>query len=294
MLPLEGPYAPAVLRFHVSFPDDYPTLPPVLTFISDVFHPLVTPQTTHTYTTGASETDTVSATDDERLPPGGFSLRHGFPHWLERGRESAASSRRVSESLSQLQHQSPRPSHVESKLDRLLSPSRVPPGGKGYPGPSENGEYTPIVEVLEYVKSALIDEAILDSIPLEAAANSGAYHAWRAHRAELQLTTRALSPQASSPASKSVSREKSGLLGGHSSNVPIASKARLPGEWNWTGVWEERVKKCTQNSLSEPVLFGSASGSIDMVYHSQCSAEDEKLMLGRSVSLTWTMMRWGR
>jgi len=209
----------------------------------------------------------VSATDDERLPPGGFSLRHGFPHWFERSGESAASSRRVSESVPQSQSQSPRPSVVESRLNRLLSPSRVPPGGRGYSGASENGSYTPIVEVLEYIKSALTDEAILDSIPLEAAANSGAYHAWRAHRAEPPLTRRSFSPQVSSPASRSGSRERTGLLGGRPSNGPVASKARLPGEWNWTGVWEERVKKGTQNSLSEHILFGTATGSVDMVGH---------------------------
>src|SRR3954468_18567199 len=91
-----GPYAPAVLRFQISFPATYPTLPPLVTFSTDVFHPLLTPLTTYTYTTGSSDTDTVSATDEERLPPGGFSLRHGFPQWFGRARRSAASSRNVS------------------------------------------------------------------------------------------------------------------------------------------------------------------------------------------------------
>src|SRR5436190_18841862 len=99
---LSGPYASAILRFQVRFPPSYPDLPPLVTFNTDIFHPLLVPLTTYTFTTGSSDTDTVSATDEERLPPGGFSLRHGFPHWFGRARRSAtnsaASSRNVSES----------------------------------------------------------------------------------------------------------------------------------------------------------------------------------------------------
>jgi hypothetical protein len=35
---------------------------------------------------------------------------------------------------------------------------------------------------------------------------------------------------------------------------------RKPGEWNWEGVWEERVKRGVQASLSEAVLFGQGQG----------------------------------
>ena len=38
------------------------------------------------------------------------------------------------------------------------------------------------VEVLRYVRSAFTDDMVLDSVPLEAAGNPGAWHAWRAHR----------------------------------------------------------------------------------------------------------------
>lgn len=81
----KGAYAPAVLRFQIHFPESYPQLPPLITFASDIFHPLVTPLTTYMYTTDIQDNGTVSATDDERLPPGGFSLRHGFPDWFGRG-----------------------------------------------------------------------------------------------------------------------------------------------------------------------------------------------------------------
>jgi hypothetical protein len=41
---LTGYYADAVLKFTVQFPADYPSRPPVVHFLSDVFHPLIGPQ----------------------------------------------------------------------------------------------------------------------------------------------------------------------------------------------------------------------------------------------------------
>src|SRR5699024_3148272 len=76
-------------------------LPPLVTFTTDIFHPLLVPLTTYTFTTGSDDaTDTVSATDEERLPPGGFSLRHGFPHWFGRAKKSAANSATSSRNVS--------------------------------------------------------------------------------------------------------------------------------------------------------------------------------------------------
>ncbi|KAL5118926.1 hypothetical protein ACEQ8H_003249 [Pleosporales sp. CAS-2024a] len=207
-----GPYAPAVLRFHISFPPTYPALPPLVTFSSDVFHPLLTPLTTYTYTytTGSSDSDTVSASDDERLPPGGFSLRHGFPHWFRRAQPSAPTSRDVSGST------------VSSSTARHAA----------NPAPAED---VSIVKILDYIRSAFSDESLLDSLPLEAAANPGAYHAWQTYRAPPPSTE-----------STPTDLTDSGTLG----------RNRRPGEWNWEGVWEERVKKAVKASLSEPVLFG--------------------------------------
>src|SRR3569833_2650653 len=42
-----GPYATAILRFQISFPDTYPDLPPLVTFSTDMFHTLITPLTTY-------------------------------------------------------------------------------------------------------------------------------------------------------------------------------------------------------------------------------------------------------
>lgn len=89
-------------------------------------------------------------------------------------------------------------------------------------------------EVLSYIRSTFDDESVLDSVPLEAAGNPGAWHAWRTHR------------------------------GNHA--LPEGEpSARKPGEWNWEGVWEERVKKGITASLSEQVLFGGQGGTDDTV-----------------------------
>ena len=253
----EGPYSPAVLRFQISFPPTYPTLPPLVTFSTDVFHPLLTPLTTYTYTTGSSDTDTVSATDEERLPPGGFSLRHGFPHWFGRARRSAASSRNVSGSGVGTPSRSQTPVTSEPKVNTITSPvlSYIP---------TNTGGDISVAAILQYIQSTFSDESILDSIPLEAAANPGAYHAWRTYRAEILRSQ--LPPSPNSPSAESqTSSVGVPSTGSRTSEGSVIGRTRRPGEWNWEGVWEERVKKAIKASLSEPVLYGGIGGGEDVV-----------------------------
>lgn len=221
-----------------------------MTFSTDVFHPLLTPLTTYTYTTGSSDTDTVSATDEERLPPGGFSLRHGFPQWFGRARRSAASSRNVSGSGvgSPVRSYTPGPTEARDPVPSSAEISTI--------STAASNEIT-IVRVLEYIRSTFSDEAVLDSIPLEAAANSGAYHAWRTYRAGILL----LQSSPNSPTSDTPSGS------GKASDSATLGRNRRPGEWNWEGVWEERVKKAVRASLSEPVLFGGGTAGEDIVRH---------------------------
>lgn len=247
-----GPYAPAVLRFQISFPASYPTLPPLVTFSTDVFHPLLTPLTTYTYTTGSSDTDTVSATDEERLPPGGFSLRHGFPQWFGRARRSAASSRNVSGSGVGSPTQSHTPVAPEPR-DAAIGAAEL--GSLT----AVAGKDASIVTVLEYIRSTFCEEVVLDSIPLEAAANPGAYHAWRTYRAS------SLEPE-SSPSHNASASDSQSSATGRATEGSTLGRNRRPGQWNWEGVWEERVKKAVKASLSEPVLFGGGAGE-DIVCH---------------------------
>lgn len=220
-----------ILRFRIAFPSRYPTVPPLVTFSTEIFHPLVTPWTTYTHTTGAIDDDTVSATDDERLPPGGFTLRHGFPHWFARNQKSAASSR--------------------------------DPSTSGASGLLKSCVDTPVAEVLNYIRSTFDDEEVLNSIPLEAAANSGAYHAWQCR--------------------KTYDGGAEPLFRRQVKDVSDTG-ARRPGQWSWEGVWEERVKRGMQASLSEAVLFGS--GGDDMV--SSVSSEIIECSGVHSVALNLT------
>jgi hypothetical protein len=205
-----------------------------VTFSTDVFHPLLTPLTTYTYTTGSSDTATVSATDDERLPPGGFSLRHGFPDWFGRANRSAPSSRNVSGSAA-------------GSLESTADVTDVTNAVTAAPDAATTPKHVSVVSILEYMRSTFNEESVLDSVPLEAAANPGAYHAWQAYRAPI---LQALQPL-HSPASPASERSADG---------PALGRNRRPGEWNWEGVWEERVKKAIRASLSEPVLFGAGAG----------------------------------
>ncbi|TDZ26468.1 Protein crossbronx-like protein [Colletotrichum orbiculare MAFF 240422] len=258
-----GPYATAILRFQISFPDTYPRLPPLVTFSTDMFHPLITPLTTYMYTTDIQDNGTVSATDAERLPPGGFSLRHGFPAWFGRGSRSAAPSRQVSG-----QQQPPATPARATSGSAATTPSSkaTPPGGRpGYLDTSRREVST--YEVLRYIRSTFDDESVLDSVPLEAAGNPGAWHAWKTRQRQAGKAS-AVDEGAAEP------KERGGEGGEDEAKEvapepiapgPAGTAPKHPGEWNWEGVWEDRVEKNITASLSEAVLYGAVGGGDDLI-----------------------------
>ncbi|KAI5273031.1 hypothetical protein E4T47_03794 [Aureobasidium subglaciale] len=215
----QGPYTPAILNFSLLLAADKP---PTITISTDIFHPLVTPLTTYTYTTSDTGADTVHATDDERLPPGGFSLRHGFPQWFGRNKPKPTSQVATTED-------------VTSVVERS----------------QQSYGHLAIVQILFYMRSTFDTAEVLDRVPLEAAGNPGAWHAWQTHRARVIGSTLlpATPEDGKSPASPTLRQQPGG--------------ARRPGQWNWEGVWEERVKKGVQASISQHTLFGNISASND-------------------------------
>ncbi|KAK4231419.1 hypothetical protein QBC38DRAFT_506820 [Podospora fimiseda] len=275
-----GPYASAILRFQISFPDAYPALPPLVTFSTDMFHPLITPLTTYMYTTDVQEGGTVSATDEERLPPGGFSLRHGFPGWFGRG---ARRREREREDITPLPPLPLRRGSAAAGMGGIMTPP-LPPRPTGQDG--GHGGSTVVVaavgstpgsvgsnndgtaaglnktrrevstyEVLGYIRSTFDDADMLDSVPLEAAGNPGAWHAWRSHRRALERRAAASPPPSEVGGSMNVSAVAS----------PSVSTEKRPEEWNWEGVWQERVKRGIATSLSEAVLFGGVGMTDDVI-----------------------------
>ncbi|KAI1365482.1 ubiquitin-conjugating enzyme/RWD-like protein [Xylaria arbuscula] len=233
----DGPYAPAVMRFQISFPDSYPKLPPLVTFSTDMFHPLITPLSTYMYSTDVQDNGTVSATDEERLPPGGFSLRHGFPDWFGRqGRKAAEGRQAGGDQTARLTpHRPPPPADLSSGGTPTSSRNSAIGQSPGFL--ERRKEEISVFAILLYIRSTFDDENVLDTIPLEAAGNPGAWHAWRTHRVE---------------------------KGKEFGSLP-SSADRNPGEWNWEGVWEERVKKGISTCLSESVMYGSAGTADDVI-----------------------------
>lgn len=257
-----GPYVSAILRFQISFPSNYPLVPPLITFSSDIFHPLVTPLTTYTYTTGSLISDPVSATDEERLPPGGFSLRFGFPHWFGRAEKttvaSSASSRNASGSHSNSSHAS-----VGLGINNLQDFSRSqitqfqrlqPRSVSSQAMRDPSGTRTSIIEILEYLKSSFDDESTLDALPIEASGNPGAWNAWQAYR---KHSLSGLQIKIGSSDSARPSKQDAGST--------MASNRKQPEAWSWDGVWEERVQKGVDASISDSVLYGNPDGGDDLV-----------------------------
>lgn len=119
------------------------------------------------------------------------------------------------------------------------------------------GSPTGIIEVLEYLKSAFDNDATLDALPLEAAGNPGAWNAWQAHRKSI---LRDSPTDADNPAHATSSKQ--------STKPESVIYAKQPDEWSWDGVWEERVRKGIDASISDPVLYGNLSGGDDLVRRS--------------------------
>ncbi|KAF4988941.1 hypothetical protein FGRMN_9455 [Fusarium graminum] len=244
----KGPYCPAILRFQISFPDTYPLFPPLVVFSTDMFHPLITPLTTYMYTTDIQESGTVSASDQERLPPGGFSLRHGFPDWFGRGRRSMVDAKHSSEQQLAISGSSTTPTSAAASAQRLPPYMRTDQKSVSAYG------------ILHYIRSAFDDEEVLDSVPLAAAGNPGAWHAWRTHR---KATGKLIDDD--SPSGKQESTEDNRPSVETTKAVSSTAAPIRPGEWNWDGVWEARVKKNVAASLSEPVLYGETKTADDLI-----------------------------
>ncbi|GAO18132.1 hypothetical protein UVI_02036850 [Ustilaginoidea virens] len=250
----------------MSFPDTYPASPPLILFSTDMFHPLICPLTTYMYTTDVQEHGEAGAADRERLPPGGFSLRHGYPAWFgQRAGTPDASTARQGGRAAAAPGSGPRARGAqagssappdESSSDDSSSSSNTPRDwGAGKASASVAG-------ILGYVRSAFDTAEVLDAVPLAAAGNPGAWHAWRTHRR--REAARADAGHAS-PAADNDGGGEQAPPPPPTPPPPPGAGAREPGEWNWDGVWEARVKKGVAASLSESVLYSGSGVADDMI-----------------------------
>ncbi len=132
-----------------------------------------------------------------------------------------------------------------------------------------------IIEILRYIRSAFADAAVLDSLPLDAAGNPGAWHAWRAHRRQPKQRSSSSSLERSADARTEDGRDDVGMSDSlrQSRNTSIGV-ANQPGDWNWEGVWEKRVRRGIEASQSEAVLYGNAKGGDELVRPCGCMLEE--------------------
>jgi hypothetical protein len=128
------------------------------------------------------------------------------------------------------------------------------------------GKPVPVAVLLNYIRSTFDDENVLDSLPLEAAGNPSAWHAWKAHRRE----------------------NGESATGNFKRGSP---QARLPGDWHWDGIWAKRVQYEIEASHSDQMLFGNAArGATDeMVCMLRLPIWLCTEAAGRYAFLVWTM-----
>lgn len=217
-----GAYSSAVLRFEILFPSAYPQSPPLIIFSTEIFHPLLVPLTTYSFSGATDPSATCSASEAERLPPGSFSLKHGFPDWLpglERGRSNVRSTNDDQDPISNVETLSSE--DEASKQSNFQTPQT-----------KQRGQ-SPLIKLLKYMKAAFEDSELLDTINLEAAGNASAWHAWRTHRGIAK-------------------RDASSA-----NSMSSPSSSRNPADWNWDGLWEARVSNGIDESISDGLLFGS-------------------------------------
>lgn len=202
----------------------------------------------------------MSATDEERLPPGGFSLRHGFPHWFGRDKRNDTGSNASvgASSVRGSDHEGETPDTVskDGSVHKDVEPSSPKPQSKiDSDGTEEKRidtsgsqrgdkvQSVPVSILLDYIRSTFDDETVLDSLPLEAAGNPSAWHAWKAHRKDSGNSSLGYDAKRGSP------------------------QTRLPGDWHWDGIWAKRVQHEVEASHSDSTLFGNSArgGTEEMV-----------------------------
>ncbi|UKZ47400.1 hypothetical protein TrVGV298_001618 [Trichoderma virens] len=242
-----GPYAPAVLRFQILFPDAYPRAPPLVTFSTDIFHPLITPLTTHI-------------------------LEHGFPEWFGGSERLAAGSRHGSR---ERRGASPSASSTKSAKSTGDKPPLVPPKDDVPRYMQTDRRTISTYSLLKYIRNTFVKGEVLDTVPLAAAGNPGAWHAWRTHRRKQRkaldenIKSNRLSRLSilSDLQPKGDASEQGDAIASDARSIASQSTmAREPGEWNWDGVWEDRVKKGVASTLTESVLYGASGISDDMIH----------------------------
>ena len=199
----------------------------------------------------------MSAADHERLPPGGFSLKQGFPDWFPQKSKVAAST----QSLPDESQTPPRPPPKDDQpTAKSVSAALVSLQDSAIP----TGRSVSMYEVLRYMRSTFDDEAVLDAVQLSSSGNPGAWHAWRTHRVDNGHVFAKEEGTTEVPGDTQKDVDSAVPATPAPAAAPSGPAVRH-GEWNWQGVWEERVKRGISASLTESALYGGTGTSEDAV-----------------------------
>ena len=165
-------------------------------------------------------------------------LKEGFPEWFDHVGKASDEAGRLQKGEQPAESQS-----AEGQQDT--------PAAAALPDSPPH-----IVKVLQYLRLVFSAPEIVDGVPLSSAANPSAWHAWRSYRAKILGETRAQSP-AALPSGGDASSDRS-----LSPRAAQPGGARRPGEWNWSGVFEDRVRKVVASSRAEGTVFGGGGGEL--------------------------------
>ena len=246
-----GVYAPAILRFRITFPNAYPVSPPVIVFETDIFHPLLVPLTTYSYVSNPTESSgkDSDARDELLLPPGGFSL-HGMRSEGERRLGDGGTGPRETDIINTSNASDPLRDgkHRNSSNASSSQTVQILHASQSF----DDSQRYLAAEVLYYVKLAFSSHEFLDKILLVDAVNPGAFFAWRSHR----LST---APDLYNERQEQAKKAFSSQLSAGSRASKEDSPNTWPGQWNWDGVWKDRVQKAVQASVAGSTLFGDVN-----------------------------------
>ncbi|KAL8953750.1 MAG: hypothetical protein Q9222_000432 [Ikaeria aurantiellina] len=197
----------------------------------------------------AQRSDPVSATDEDRLAPGGFGLSYAFPHWFGRPGRIPFSSKDSLRNTSGSYEEETAGSNSAASADsgaKLSSDSETPVASG-----------STVIHVLDYMRQAFHDEKMLDDLPVAAAANLGAWKAWQAYRRRTRHNAGLHRP----------SNENPSIIQGQAPMQRSETPDSHSDEWSWDGVWEQRVRKGVHVSVSDQVLFGAGGGNGIIRFH---------------------------
>jgi hypothetical protein len=259
----------------------------LLTFHTEVFHPLVVPLTVYTVAGGEGrEGMGVSSRDvGEGLGAGAFDASWGMSDstrhhpTMEQGAEISS---QPSSSDTPDQPPTEAPQATRPETERRCA-STVSPTNQSAHSPT----VTTTLSLLSHLHATFTDPSTLDALPPQYAANPSAYHAWRSYRdlpqespsstntntntntstnINTRTQTRGRSPATlpastfSSPTPDSTSSNADGRNADRDQQEGLESSPRHPRHWNWDGVFESRVRNCIEESNSDFALYGYVPG----------------------------------